>query len=138
MKLHEGGTLEGLGAPLSVVGTWSAGCQQLWPQTWSPEEIEQRRATIDAHAFHQEYQLKKALIESFENAARCDYCQLWYAPRIHPRTGTLLRGSRCACPPAWARNRAERQNQERDFQRTPDGRIWGPGARWKPLDRGPR
>ncbi len=110
MKPHEGGTLEGPGAPLSVVGTWSAGCQQ-----WAPVD----RMPVE----------------------RCDLCGYSFLTHIyHPLTGMLEPDpDACACPPDWARNRAERQNLGRqNVRRTPDGRVWGPGAIWKPLDRAPR
>lgn len=130
MKLHEGGTLEGPGAPLSGVGTWSAGCQRLG-------ESMQSAMVALAQGF-------SALAESVGVVwltAFCPYCRLTYATHgTHPLTGRLEPiPQRCACPPDWARNRAERQNLGRQgVWRTLDGRIWGPGARWKPLDRTPR
>lgn len=131
MKLHEGRTLEEPGALLSVVDTWSAGCQQI------AESMQSAMGTL-AQGF-------SALTESVRVVgaaltAFCPYCQVTYATHgIHPLTGRLEpTPQRCACPPAWARNRAERQNLGGEFYRTLDGRVWGPGARWKPMDRAPR
>lgn len=131
MKLHAGGTLEGPGAPLSVADTWFAGCQQLG------ESMQSAMVALAQgfSALTESVRVVGSLLTAF-----CPYCQVTYATHgVHPLSGRLEPiPQRCACPPDWARNRAERQNLGGGFYRTLDGRIWGAGSRWKPMDRAPR